>query len=353
MKTMYTLLALGLLTLFSGCGVPNPGKAAPVLRLPDPAVSPEVADQRARDFRAATADLPVRGVWLYPKVFEVNFTPEQAVEMIRELGFNRLYCRITSETELNDFFRQLLIAAEGNQLHCEIVMDIFSFYPRHEGNRIISVLRPDSPDLAEMVKRIVKLIDSDRAYATIDGITIVVNPHRFSNKNLDLPKNLNYIWSNDSFGPGLDNDQLMKMSLKVLHDLPEFPANVMLTVAVPDFYNELAKEGKLSCGRFFDFVSCRATPPRLMVIGYGNKPTELVKIVNDELVTPGIPRGAILILTEMAPHTSVDAGRMRRRDWADFLRIISYVRKESEKYPAFGGMVVGPFGILKILQLEP
>ena len=352
MKTILTFSAVLLLTLLSGCGVPNPGKAAPVLRLPDPAVSPQVAAERARDFRNATAKLPVRGTWLFPKVFEINFTPTQVVDMVKELGCNRLYCRITSETELNDFFQQLLIEAERNQLDCEIVVDLFSFYPRREGNRVISIFRPDSPDLAEMVERIIEHIGKDRAYATVDGITVVVNPHRFSNKNLDLPKNLNYMWSNDTFGPGLDNDQLMKMALKVLHDLPEFPANVQLTVAVPDFYNELAKEGKLSCGRFSDFVSCRPTPPRLMVIGYGNKPSELVKVIHDELATPGIPPGRVLVLTEMAPHTSVDAGRMRRRDWADFLRIITHVRQESEQHPAFGGLVVGPLGILKILQME-
>ena len=40
---------------------------------------------------------------------------------------------------------------------------------------------------------------------------------------------------------------------------------------------------------------------------------------------------------------------LRRRDWADFVRIVEYLRERAQVLPAFGGMAIAPWNSLELL----
>ena len=350
MKKFFALIPL--LTLLYGCAS-NPPQAVYPFRLPDPTAPASTLKNRLVMFRNAVGNARTSGTWLYPKNFENNFTPEEVIAMVREFGYNRIYCRITSETELNDYFLALLVAAENANIKAEIVMDLFSFYSRKGSNTIWSFLLPESPDIPDMVKLIIKRFKSDKAYSTLDGIAIVVNPHRFTGENLDYPKDFHFVWSESSYGAGKDNDEMVKLSLNLIRDLPEMPAGLRLSIAVPDFYDTLVAEGKLTCGTVADFAKTRNDDPKMIVLCHGNVATELKRGTEDELKDKEMINNKILLLVQVANHTSVRSGKIRRRDWSDLTKIIRFFRENAEKHETFEGIISGPFGIIKTIQAEP
>lgn len=321
--------------------------------MPNSTASPETLKARIEQFRDAVGDKCDSGTWLYPKNFETSFTAEELVAMLQDFGYTRIYCRITSEKELDEYFLALLVAAENAGIKTEIIIDLFSFYSRKGENTIWSNILPSSPNVTAMVQTIIDRFKHDSAYATLDGITIVVNPHRFTGKNLDFPKNVHFVWSESTYGIGLDNDEMMKISLNIIRNLPEMPAGLQLSIAIPDFYDTLVAEGKLSCGTIADFMKARNDNPKLIVICYGNVPTELKRDSEDELKLKEPSPRSVLLLVQLANHTSVRSGKIRRRDWNDFTKIIRFLREKAEKHTSFGGIISGPFGLVKIVQSEP
>ncbi|GEM_PF-1317296 len=351
-KKLFSLVALGALML-GGCAVKNPEKVVTPLTLPDPAAPIAVQEERVDQFRDLTRNYPMCGVWLYIGAYDKVVSRETVLDYVEDFRFNHIYCLITSETELDEDLEKLLIAAQRRNLPVDIVMDIFSFYPRKSGNRFLRSMRDTSPGIQEMVNRILELRQNNDAYRNLAGITIVCNVDFFNRNNVDLPADLLFVWDEDTFGPGLDNDLMMREVLKRIHDLPAFPDGLKLTLAVPDIFNEYVREGKLSCGAIGDFASTRVPQPDIIIISRGNKPTEIVKRVEDELEDPRLRPGSVSVMQAIANHTSVGDGQTRRRDWADLIHVSKYLQEKCVGKRNFGGLILGPLVIVKILQMEP
>ncbi len=353
MKTI-TFLSVFVPLIFSGCiAVSNPSRPAAAPGISDPCASSAVARARISAFQQATAKAPIRGTWLYPSAFKPFYSAAQTMDMVSEFGFNQVNFCITSETELDDFLRDLIFESDKRNINCGIILNMSDFYSRKAGNRLLSAIRPASPTLPEMTAMLIDKIQNDDVFATLDTVTVVANPHLFTAKNLDTPKNIHFVWSENNFGIGLDNDMLMKMTLKMLRDLPEFPPQTKLVIAVPDFYNELAEANMISCGRISDFAAVRDPRPQLVLITSGNKASELIKNTADELQDNSLAPQSVILLTQIAPHTSVASGKIRRRDWNDYVRITDYLQKKAAENKTFGGIISGPFGIMKTIQMEP
>ena len=60
----------------------------------------------------------------------------------------------------------------------------------------------------------------------------------------------------------------------------------------------------------------------------------------------------VVLEIELAGHTSSSAGKLRRRDWRDLEKILGYVIREHQKYPAFRGIMLAPLPIFKYLIME-
>ena len=332
-----------------GCGVTTPERPAQQLILPELEAPREVQTRRAVDFRRLTAKVKVRGVGVYLSALRKMAIPQKEFfDRIAALGFNRIYCYVSSESQLDGFFADFISQAVNRGLPVEVVLNQRDFYFRSTGNRIVRWFRPNYLRVDDAAELLARFDRSLPANAKLAGVTVIIEPHLFTATNPDTPPDSLYYWSDKTFGSDLDNAMLMKESLERLRQAKAKAAPLPLTCAAADFYHELAVEGKLPYGKITDFC---AISRRVLLIDSGNKPSEAAKVVENELAA--IPRGnTALVGISIAAHTSVDTGALRRRDWNDLMRAMRFILKRFGKHPSFEGFVIAPFSALEFVRME-
>ncbi len=346
MRTLTAALAvIAGVVLCGGCSTParhiTPGAT------PANLAENHVTAARIKQFRAITGAFPERGVGIYPEAFENRFSADSVAERIAELGFNRAYCCITTERALNDSFIELLRALGKRGIPAETVIFQRDYYRVNHSNRLLRPLLPAYPGLSDVVRKVIDFnSDLPEDVKKLAGLTVVVEPHCYTNANVERSHGKLYAWSEERYGIGQDNDMLMRDTYEQLKKISRLPSLPPLKLAIHDFYHQNAVEGKLSIGSIADFQKLG----KVMVINSGNVPTQLVKKVEDELKAGGnVP---LLLVIPLAGHVSEERGKLRRRDWNDFCRALDYAGKHFRKYPSFGGVVVSPLAIIEFLRQE-
>lgn len=346
----YRILGIAGLSLlfFSGC-VETPVRPARQLMLPELEASQETQAKRTADFRELTRRIKIRGIGIFPAGIRREEIPVSAVlDRVEALGFNRIYCYVSSETQLDDFLRDLVVAASRRGLPVEISLNQRDFYRRATGNKLIRLFRPSYPRLDDAAKLVSEFDSQLLDGARLAGLTVISEPHLFTATNPDIPPDSLYRWSEDAFGPGLDNEMLMREMLDMLRRIAAENPGLPVTAGMADFYHELAVSGKLQIGKIGDFC---AVVPRVMLLDYGNKPSAAATAVENELAA--MPRGAsALVGINLAGHTSVDAGALRRRDWNDLMRGMKYLLENFARHPTFDGFVLAPLSALEFIRME-
>ena len=348
MSKILRAAAFALLTAVAGCGVSTPEApirpAAPPLRR----AAQKQIEGRCAQLKALLAPLAVRGIGLHYRAFELGYAPEEICSFIKAAGFNRVYFHISSETELDGRLTAFLAAAEKAGFTTEIILRHSQFHPRARGNRVLRSLRPVYPEVPDMLRRVVEYNEKlSRKTGKLDGVTVWVEPHLYTSTHPGT-KQL-FAWNEKAFGPGLDNDLLMRAALDMLRKLD--PGDLPLTVAVPDFYQELAAEGKVTKGTVLDFMATRPKTPDIMLMSTANKPSQIVDGTLSELAATG-RQHRVLLGIELAGHASDTGARLRPRDWNDFIRIMTYVVREHRKHPEFRGLFLTPLAVLEFLITE-
>lgn len=351
MKNMrYMVLVILAALCLGGFGcVSTPERPAPQLILPELQAPRAVQQRRAAEFRRLTAKVKIRGVGVYLYGIRKMGVPlNEFFDRIAALGFNRIYCYVSSETQLDGYFEDFIIMAVNRGLPVEVVLNQRDFYFRSTGNRIVRWFRPNYLRIDDAVGVLARFDRSLSSKGKLAGVTVVIEPHLFTATNSDTPPDSLYYWSDKTFGSNLDNAMLMRESLELLRQSKQKAGQLPLTCAAADFYHELAVEGKLPVGKITDFC---AISKRVLLIDSGNKPSEAAKVVENELAA--IPRGCTaLVGVNLAEHTSVEKGALRRRDWNDFLRATRHMLGRFEKHPAFEGFVIAPFAALEFVRME-
>jgi hypothetical protein len=124
-----------------------------------------------------------------------------------------------------------------------------------------------------------------------------------------------------------------------------------VAAGVPDFYHDLAADGKLSKGKVSDFSSVRKGGTPVFLLSGGSKPSQVISGSSAEFKSADSGQNIVLGI-ELAGHTSSSSGKLRRRDWRDLEKILGYIIREHQKYPAFRGIMLTPLPILKYLIME-
>ena len=349
MKSHITILAL--LILLAGC-VSTPRREAPPVIEPLRKADTAELQKRTAEFRQLISGLKLRGAGCFVSaVVKSNIPIDKVMTGVAALGFNRIYAFITSETELDGEFQRFLAAAAEKSLPVEVVLCQRDFFNRSRGNKVLRRILPRHPELpqaAEMVAEFNRELPPEHRIA---GITVVLQPHCFDHAMTAAPHEQIYAWSDESYGIGGDNDLLMRNAFDLLKELPRKTGGLPLTVAIQDFFHDKATEGKLSMGTIKDFAAAIVPAPRLLINNSGNRPTQLVDAVSRELAAA--PAGTeIAVVINLANHTSVNAGALRRRDWNDMLRSLRYMLEKTSSEPAFSGVVIGPLAALEFLRAE-
>lgn len=348
MKKILLLITSGLLTaIFSGCGH-TPVRETTLMAVPPLKASAGAAAQRAGNFKRIIAPLAVKGITVYPAAFAGKLENSDVINTILQYGFNRVYCHLTSEQELNEDLQNFIVLASAKNLPVELVFSQRDFYRRYYGNRLIRNILIQYPDLFEAVTEAVKFNAELPENIRISGITVILSPHLFNSSNVARIRGHLYHWGKERYGIGQDNDMLMRESLEYAKKIAKIPGLPELTIAVPDFFHEAAEEKKLSVGRIGDFA---AIAKRTAVISSANLPSKIPASVENELRS--MPKKQqMLTVIRLAGHTSMDSGRLRRRNWRDFQNSVNYTIKKLSSQPGFGGIIISPLAVVEYLRQE-
>ncbi|MBR7120957.1 MAG: hypothetical protein IKC94_01805 [Lentisphaeria bacterium] len=346
-KLSFTAAAIAVSLFFCGCG------HTPVREIFPMAVPPQTADaqtaaNRAAGLKSILEQVEFRGIGVFPAAFKGRFTDKSILDAIESLGFNRIYCQLTSEQELDSDLTAFLTAAAARRIPVEIVLSQQDFYRRYRGNRLIRNLFIQYPDLAQAVADVVQYNLELPENIRIAGVTVILTPHLFNGNNTERIRDHLYRWGENRYGIGGDNDMLIRESLEYLRQISGIASLPLLTAAIADFIHEKAAAGELSCGKIDDFAKYAS---RIIVISSANLPGRIPGTIRQELAGAGkdIP---VIAAVPLADHTSLDSDRLRRRNWFDFQRSIDHLVKQSMPYPAFRGVIISPLSVVEYLHQE-
>ncbi len=335
------------LLLFAGCGH-TPLREIHPAAMPPYRAAEKVSAARAQAMAKILAPLKVRGALVFPSAIYDKFTFEQVFSALKQCNFNRIYCHIISEQELDDRLAGFISGAKLSGFAVEIVISQQDFYRRYQVNQVIRGAMIQYPTLIEAVQLAAEFNAGLPETGRLDGITVQLTPHLYSGKNIRRMYNSIYAWSEKSYGKGGDNDMLMLLALENLRQIAALEQMPPLTVAIHDFYHEKALSGDLSGGTIRDFA---AAAPTVAVINTANLPSQLAVNIAGELQS--IPTGKkVLAVIPLATHTSIDSTRLRRRNWGDLLRALEVCITSAKKYPGFAGIILSPFSVVEYLRLE-
>ncbi len=319
--------------------------------------------QNSKKLDSVMRQLPVRGVVLPANGVRYYGSPDAAkilAERLASLGINRLYLEIERPGFWGSYdfesTANICRAAFSRKIACEAVL----FQKDYMQNRKGSVLLRKFGEEKVLVSALRKIAERNRKNplnASFSGVTIVPQIHTFTLASKELPSNAMYLWSENAYGKGRDNDLLMRQTFeelkecrKVIETTGAGKLNYLpLSVAVPAFYHDRAAKGDLSCGKITDFL---AIAHQVIVIGEGSKPSEFGASFNAELKAASKYKERVIMGLNLAPHSVGTRNNLRRRDWADLAKITNYLIMRGGKYDAFGGMVFMPWHTLELLWEE-
>ena len=348
MKYHIPVMLTALLAVLAGC-VSTPERPVQHLIMPELEAPKDLQQQRISEFRKLTEKIRIRGIGIHlAAVRRATIPADEVIAKIKAMGFNRIYCYVSSEEQLDGDFRDFIAAANKMDIPVEAVLNQRDFYFRSTGNRIVRFFRPSYLRIDDAVEAVADFDDSSSKKAKLAGVTVIILPHLFTATDPDTPPDSLYYWSDRTYDDDLDNARLMKETLERLRQSKAKAGHLKFTCATADFYHELAAEGKLPVGRVTDFC---AISSRVMLLDSGNKPSAAAKVVENELAA--IPKScSAMVGVNLAGHTSVDSGALRRRDWNDLMRAMRYLLGRFERHPSFEGFVLAPFSALEFLRTE-
>ena len=348
MKRKHIILKCALLALLSagagGCNT-TPLRESERALIPVEQAGQKTVETRIAALKKVMAPLKTRGVSVDLNAYAHHPMPGQEIlKAVKKMGFNRICCRISSESELSETLQKLLVSAAAEKLPVELVLRQGDFKQRFRGNALVRALLPQFRQLPEMAEEIVRFNETLPANAKIAGVQVVFEPHRFTYANgaSEIP-GLLYLWSDATFGKGLDNDKLVELSIKQLEKMKANLKGIPLSVELPDFYPLWKKEGKLTRGSAKDFSAIG----KVVIRCTGNLPSQLVNnsktaMADAKEVTAVIP---------LADHTSVRSGALRRRDWNDLVRALGFFISSTRKANC-SGVILRPLSELGYMLLE-
>ena len=348
MKKQYSATICALCAFF--CAGAVTGCNSTPAREQEPAVFPvsqaqkKVIERRAAALKKVTASLKIRGVGIRLNAYRNTPMPDsQIISLVKKLGFNRIYCYISSETELSEELERLVVSAASAGIPVELAVRQGDFKKRYRGNVLVRFFLPQFRQLPDLAEDIVAFNEDLPEKAKLAGVTVRFEPHLFTYANgaAEIP-GLHYIWSNYTFGKGLDNDKLVELSIKQLQQMKKKLGALPLSVELPDFYPLWKKEGKISQGSVKDF----AQVGKVMLQCSGNVPSMLLK--GAAFMKEGKD---ILAVIPVADHTSVRSGALRRRDWNDLVKSLGYFINSSRNMNC-SGVVIRPLSEVGYMLLE-
>ncbi len=309
--------------------------------------------ERAGELKTAWQSFPVRGTVVTAATRRFyRGRDESLFERLSALCVNRLYLELEDRDDLDDLIdsgrlAEIVRAAGEAEIGVEPLLIQRRFMPERYGSVIQRYYQGKSQPLPEAVERILQYNDEAAPEARLAGVAVAASPHTFRRGDDHLPANLLYLWSEDRYGAGGDNDQLLHEWFQLLATVAEqTESRLPLTAAFPAFYRSRAAAGDLSIGSVTDFLGwC----DRAWVIGSGTRPSQLLDSLLAALDDAGTGDRRVICGVELAAHLSEESGALRRRDWQDLLRSLKTLSERIGENPAAAGIVLDSWDRLEWL----
>ena len=329
-----------------GC-VSTPVASQKPAALPVDRVSENTAASRRMAFRNALGTREIHGVVVYPGSWH-EYSSSSVIAKAAAYGFNRIYFVITSEAELDDKLRELVSDAAKAGIASHIVLRERDFVKYPRGNAFVRSFKPEYPQIPGAGKLVQDFNDSlEEGKGGISGITVLIEPHRLnSREQYSGASGSCFIWQEDTFGAGLDNDMLMKKSLANAAEVAKL--KIPFTPAIADFYHEWSVDGKLTQGRISDIEKLSETGS-VLLLSSANKPGMIAESMKNEFLACKCGITPVILV---ADHLSVDSVKFRRRTFSDFLRGVSYGRDKMVNKKQCRGFITGPLRALEYMCYE-
>ena len=327
-----TLFLLPLLA--AGCFATSP---QPSPEKPTAAVSPEQR-QRAAALSALLGKFPAAVVVTAGTLSDFENRYAVLADRIALLGFREVVIEWpgpklpAADSAFDRQLRALLSELAGRRVPVRFLLRQGSFY-RDSGQQ-----RPWVEAAREVAGRIQTLPEPERP----QGLLLALEPHRFTALTRNRPRSLLYAWGDKHYGPGLDNDQLLKLTLEDLVRVRELLAPLPVIPILPSFYPEEQAKKRLSVG---DPAVDYGAPP-LAVTAYGEKPSVMTASVSTLLARLQDTPRAVTVEVILARHTYETTISLRRRDWADLMAILTYALRDWERQPAYQGLLFNSYAAL-------
>ena len=172
-----------------------------------------------------------------------------------------------------------------------------------------------------------------------DGLFINIQPSEFSRNVKQYNSGILYKWDSDiSYGPGKDNDLLMKQAFIILEEARKCAPSIELGQKIAWFYDGDARTGRLSLGKTDDFLKhC----DYLMISAYSSEWRDILEYVLPNIKHTEKKHG---ILIAVKTSISTNGGNIREvslswKGWFRICRDMENVIKNVQKYPSFRGVV--------------
>ena len=312
--------------------------------------SPQL-EQRADALKKKISHFAVRGIVLDTNSIRYR-NMEQTVERLRKMGFNRVLFGLqegdlaygSDATEFFGLCRRAGIDVYGLLRQTDAVY-------KPSNNLFMRKFFDEKVTLAGVTAGFAKQNRFLSEEKRLKGFVLSMTPHLFNSSDPARPSGCPYSWGDSRFGTGLDNESLICFSIREVEEAVRAAAPLPVMVQIPDSYYGFVNAGKLPKGLLDRFALSGEKKRELILLNSGNKPSELFKRVESGLKeVPGeIP---LLTAVNLAPHTAVVKGELRRRDWNDMVRSISYAVTKYRGHRKMTGLILGPFDRLELLLEE-
>jgi len=288
-------------------------------------ITPEMA-QKALEFREA-ADLQGcrNGVYVYSaSVKKYADAPEKLAARLSILGFEDVYmsCNRTRLQQLEEWTIRFVRACHSYGMTVQAMrmenLEMLVNYDR---------VRTEFDILADYN-------DAVRPEERIDGISADIEVHiAKKGRGYDY---LPYIWdSDDSYGPGKDKDQLLKLSIDLFdYAYPRAKKNgIILSEALSCNFQSYFDEGKVQWGSTSQYAArCDYV---IMMAYYSTKEAVMEKSV---AALRDVSREKSVSIALKTAVNSSGSASLQPKGWEYLMDTLRYVNEQASTYPCFRGI---------------
>ena len=171
-----------------------------------------------------------------------------------------------------------------------------------------------------------------------DGVLVNIQPHEYARDARIYNRGILYKWDDASYGPGKDNDMLMRQAFNVIEEARKCAPSLELAQKVAWFYDGDARSGKISIGRTEDFLKhC----DYLMVSAYSSEWRDILEFAQPSIRNTE-KKNSVVIAVKTSININGNDIREVSLSWKGWFRIckdMENVIKSVQKHPSFRGVV--------------